>query len=41
MKKYVIVTDSCSDLEKELREKYDIDYIPMHITSGDEEYLAD
>ena len=29
MRKYVIITDSGSDLKKELREKYDIDYVPM------------
>jgi fatty acid-binding protein DegV len=31
MKEFVIITDSCSDLEKELRDKYNIDYIPMHV----------
>ena len=31
MKKYVIVTDSCSDLNREKRDKYNIDYIPMRI----------
>lgn len=41
MKKFVIVTDSCSDLEKERREKYGIDYIPMHITCEGKEYVAD
>ena len=30
MKNFIIVTDSCSDLTRELREKYNIDYIPMH-----------
>lgn len=36
-KPYVIVTDSCSDLRKELREQYDIDYIPMRtICDGDD-----
>ncbi len=40
MKKYVIVTDSCSDLRRELREKYDIDYIPMHTNSDGEEFPA-
>lgn len=40
MKKYVIVTDSCSDLEKELRDIYDIDYIPMHFTLDNKEYEA-
>ena len=28
-RKFVIVTDSCSDLSKDWREKYNIDYIPM------------
>ncbi len=32
MKKYVIVSDSCCDLTKEFREKYDIEYIPMHVS---------
>ncbi|MBQ7906520.1 MAG: DegV family protein [Clostridia bacterium] len=42
MKKYVIVTDSCSDLHKGLREKYDIDYIPMHlIIDGERDIYAD
>ena len=27
----VIVTDSCSDMYTELREKYNVEYIPMHI----------
>ena len=40
MKKYVIITASCSDLEKELRDLYDIDYIPMHITLDGKEYEA-
>lgn len=35
MKKYVIVADSCCDLNKDLRRKYDVEYIPMHlITDG-------
>ena len=41
MKKFVIITDSCSDLEKELREKYDIDYIPMLFRCDGKEYFAD
>lgn len=41
MKKFVIVTDSCSDLSKELREKYNIDYIPMHVTVDGQDYPAD
>lgn len=40
MKKYVIVTDSCSDLNRELREKYDIDYIPMHVSCEGKDYEA-
>lgn len=28
-RKFVIVTDSCSDLDKEWRAKYNVDYIPM------------
>lgn len=31
MKKFVIVTDSCSDLDKETRDKYEIDYIAMRL----------
>ena len=41
MKKFVILTDSCADLNKELREKYDIDYLPMHFTIDGVEYSAD
>ncbi len=41
MKKFVIVTDSCSDLTAELREKYNIDYIPMHMTCDGVDYVAD
>ena len=29
MRKIKIVTDSCSDLKKSIREKYDIDYLQM------------
>lgn len=39
MKNYVILTDSCSDLDKSDREKYNIEYVKMHFTcdsfSGD------
>ena len=41
MKKFVIVTDSCSDLDKALRERYSIDYIPMHMTLDGKDYPAD
>lgn len=41
MKKYVIVTDSCSDLAKDLREKYEIDYLQMHLLYDDKDVPAD
>lgn len=41
MKKYVIVSDSCCDLSKELREKYEIDYIPMHFLYDGKDMNAD
>ena len=41
MKKYVIVSDSCCDLSKELRDKYNIDYLPMHFSYGDRDLEAD
>jgi len=41
MGKYVIVTDSCSDLGKDLRDKYDLEYIPMHFTIDGIDYPAD
>ena len=31
MKDYVIVTDTCSDMFTSLRDKYNVDYIPMHM----------
>lgn len=31
MKKFVIVSDSCSDLNQELRKKYDIQYLCMRV----------
>ena len=41
MRKFVIVSDTCSDLTKELRERYDIDYIPMHVRYDDVDMDAD
>lgn len=41
MKKFIIVTDSCSDLTKDVREQFDIDYIPMHMMVEGKEYFAD
>lgn len=41
MKKFVIITDSCSDLTKEMREKYDVSYVPMHVVYDGEDHIAD
>lgn len=38
MKKVSIITDSTSDLSKELLEKHDITVFPLHIHLGDKEY---
>lgn len=40
MKNYAIITDSCSDLSKEVREKYSIDYVQMNITYDGKELPA-
>ena len=32
MRKFAIVTDSCSDMSTELRKKYDVDYVAMRIS---------
>lgn len=40
MKSFVIVTDSCGDINKSLREKYDVDYVPMHYTYGERDLVA-
>lgn len=37
---FVIVSDSCCDLRKELREQYNIDYIPMRTIAGDKDLPA-
>ena len=41
MKKFVILTDSCSELPLELRKEFDVDYVPMHFSCEDKEYVAD
>ncbi|MBE5741964.1 MAG: DegV family protein [Clostridiales bacterium] len=41
MKDYVILTDSCSDLDKADRAKYNIEYIKMHFTCEGLESEAD
>ena len=40
MRPVKIITDSCSDLTKELREKYDIDYVRMNVTLEGSEMVA-
>lgn len=40
MREYVVLSDSCCDLESELREKYGIEYIPMSFSVGDKIYEA-
>ena len=41
MKNIKIFTDSCSDLTKDLRDKYDIDYVKMNTVFNGEEKTAD
>ena len=38
---FVIITDTCSDLDKDIRVKYDIDYVPMSYTCDEKTYLGD
>lgn len=40
MRDYIILTDSTSDLNQELRRKYNIDYVAMNITYDDKELKA-
>ncbi|MBQ6387118.1 MAG: DegV family protein [Ruminococcus sp.] len=40
MRKVKIVTDSCSDLKKSIREKYDIDYLQMYTVRDGKETAA-
>lgn len=40
MREYVIITDSCSDLDKKKREEYNIEYVPMHYTYNGKEVVA-
>lgn len=41
MNNFVILSDSCCDLDKATRETYGIDYVPMHFTVDGKEYTAD
>ena len=38
MEKIAIITDSCSDVSKEYREKYDIYVLPMVVQHNEKEY---
>jgi DegV family protein with EDD domain len=40
MKNFAIITDSCSDLSRELMDRYSIDYVPMHVRYDDREFAA-
>lgn len=40
MKPFVIVTDSCGDMPKELRERFDVEYVPMHYAVDGKDYFA-
>ncbi len=40
MKEFVIFGDSTCDLGKDLREKYNIEYVPMNFSIDDREYVA-
>ena len=40
MSNFVIFGDSTCDLNKELREKYDIEYVAMNFSVDDTEYVA-
>lgn len=41
MRKFVILTDSSSDLDRKTREEFDIDYIHMHVILDGTDYPAD
>ena len=38
MKKYIITTESGSDLSKEIIDRYNIKVVPMHVTMADQTY---
>lgn len=40
MSKFVIFADSTCDLDKEMRQRYDIDYVPMNYVIDEDEYVA-
>ena len=40
MSEFVIIADSTSDLTKDVREKYDVDYVAMNYVIDGTEYVA-
>lgn len=40
-KKFVIVSDSCCELNEETRKQYDVDYLPMRVSYDDKDLPAD
>ena len=34
MNNFAIVSDSCCDLDKGMREEYGIDYVPMYVSAS-------
>ena len=40
-KKFVIVSDSCCELNEEMRKQYGVDYIPMRVSYDDKDLPAD
>lgn len=40
-KKFVIVSDSCCELNQEMRKRYDVEYIPMYVSFDGKELCAD
>ena len=41
MKKYIVLTDSGSDLEKAFRDEFDIEYLPTHLSCDGQSFDAD
>ena len=41
MKKFAILTDSCSDLDRENRARFDVDYLPMRMLFNERDLPAD
>lgn len=41
MKKFAILTDSCCDLDRENRARFDVDYLPMRMLFNERDLPAD